>query len=167
MRFLIDSRSNSKNSLLMFFFRNAGDGRLRRQRVPVLRQAHFTIALDHQHVTGGNFLNAAKKRLRRGRRQKSEIVIERFFVDLSRDGRMLQDGFDLRSKDEAAISLVEVKRLHARTIARQHQPFAIGIPDRNPEITFDVLNKVEAALFVKMQNRFRIRARRVDVTALF
>ena len=40
----------------------------------------FAVAIDHQHVAGGKFLNAAKKRLRRGRRDKGQIVIKRFFV---------------------------------------------------------------------------------------
>ena len=49
----------------------------RRQRVPVLRDVERAIALHDQHVPGRNLLNVAKERGRRGRRQKSQVVIER------------------------------------------------------------------------------------------
>ena len=79
---------------------------------------------------------------------------------------MFQDRLDLRSENEAAVLVIEVERLDAGAIARQHQPLAIGVPQRDGIIAFDVVNKIEAALFVKMQNRFRVRARSVNVTAL-
>src|SRR5947209_4585844 len=111
-------------------------------------------------------MNAAKQRLRRRSRQESEIVIQRVFVYVGRDRRMLQDRLDFRSEDEPAVLLIEVKRLYAGAIARQHQPFTIRVPDRDSEIAFNVVDEIEAALFVEMQNGFGIRARSVNVASL-
>ena len=36
--------------------------------------------------------------------------------------------FDLGSEDEAAVLMIEVERLYARAIARQHEALAIGVP---------------------------------------
>src|SRR5205807_1566347 len=116
---------------------------------------------------GRNFMNAAKQRLRRRSRQESEIVIQRFFVYFRRDRRMLQDRLDFRSEDEAAIVLVKIERLYAGTIPRQHQPLAIGIPDRNREIAFNVVNEIEPAFFVEMQYGFGICQRSIEMSALF
>ena len=127
----------------------------------------LSAAIDDQHVAGGKFLNSPKQSLGRGRRDESQIVIKRFLVHRRRYGWVLQNRFDFGSKDEAAVLLIKIERLDARTIACEHQLFAIGIPQRDGVITFDLPDKLEAAFLVKMQDRFRISARSIDVPALF
>src|ERR1043165_8109848 len=79
---------------------------------------------------------------------------------------MFEDAFDFRSEDEAAVVLIEVERLYPGAIAREHESFTIRIPNRDCEITFDVVDEIEAAFFVKMQNRFGISLRRIAMAAL-
>src|SRR5213079_1529019 len=111
--------------------------------------------------------NASKKSLRRGRRNESQIVIQRLLVHLRRHRGVLQNRFDLGSKDEEPVPVIKVKRLDAGAIARQHQLFAVSVPQSDRVITFDILNKVQAAFFVEMKDRFRISARSIDMAALF
>ena len=79
-------------------------------------------------------------------------MIERFIIHFRRYAWVLQDCFDLGSKDEAAVLMREVERLHAGTIASEHELFAICIPNRDRIITFNLVNEVGAALFVQMQD---------------
>ena len=116
--------------------------------------ARFTGAIDDQHVAGRKFLNSAKESLRRRRSYESQIVIERLFVYFRRDRRMFEDGFDLGSEDEPAVVLVKVERLHARAITRQHELFAVSIPQGDGIVALDIVNKIETALFIKMQDGF-------------
>src|SRR6266851_2416773 len=80
---------------------------------------------------------------------------------------MFEDGLDFGSEDEPAVLLIEVKRLDARAIPCQHELFAISIPKRNRIVAFDVMNKIEPAFFIKMQDGFGVSAGSVNVTAPF
>ena len=118
-------------------------------------------------MAGGKFLDSTKKSLRGGRCDERQVVIESFFVYLRRHGWVLHDRFYLGSKDEEPVPVIKVKRLDAGAIARQHQLFAVSVPQSDRVITFDILNKVQAAFFVEMEDRFRISARSIDMAALF
>ena len=109
-------------------------------------------------MTGRELVYVAKERRGRGRREKSQIVIERLFVDVGRHRRMLQDRFDLGRKNEAAVFVIEVERLNADAIAHEHELFFVRVPDRDAVIAFDLVNEVEAAFFVEMQDRFGVGA---------
>ncbi len=147
---LFDRGPQQIQNVLPMLFLCAGDRRYRRQRIPVLSDARFAVAIDDQHVPSGKFLNSAKECLRRRRRDKSQIVIQRGFIYFPANGWMFEDGFDLGSEDEPAVLLIKVERLDAGPVARQHQSLQIGIPEGNRIIAFDVRNKVGPALLVKM-----------------
>src|SRR5215510_3830507 len=78
---------------------------------------------------------------------------------------MLENRFDFGTEDKTPVLMIKIEWLHARAITRQHQPFPVGIPQSDSVITFNVVNKVEAALFVEMKNSFGIRAGSVNVAA--
>src|SRR5262249_47455359 len=99
--------------------------------------------------------------------QESQVVIKRLFVDVRRDGRMLQDRFDLGSEDETAVAMIEIKRLDADAIAHEHELLRAGVPKRDGVIAFDVVNEIEAAFFVKVEGRFGVGARSVTMSAFF
>src|SRR5215510_3986448 len=80
---------------------------------------------------------------------------------------MLKNCFDFGTKDKASVLMIKIEWLHARAITRQHQSFPVGVPQSDSVITFNVLNKVETALFIKMKNSFGIGARSVNVAAPF
>ena len=70
-------------------------------------------------MTGGKFLYVAKERRGRGGRQESQVVIKRLLVDIRSYRGVLEYRFDFRREDEAAVAMIEVKRLDADAIARQ------------------------------------------------
>src|SRR3954470_7615190 len=94
-------------------------------------------------------------------------MIKRFFVNLRRDGGMLKNRLDFRSKDKPAILVIEIKRLYAGAIAGEHEPLLFGIPQRDAVIAFQVVNKIQPAFFVEMQNCFRVSTRAVNMATLF
>src|SRR5690349_8066513 len=79
---------------------------------------------------------------------------------------MLEDRFYLRTKNEAPICFIKIKRLYSSAIAREYQPLTFRVPNCNAKIAFNVVDEIEATLFVKMKNCFRISVRRVNVSTL-
>lgn len=67
---------------------------------------------------------------------------------------MFENCFDFRSEDEPPVLFVKVKRLDARSISRQHEPFPVCIPERDGIVALDIVHKVEPALFIKVQDSF-------------
>src|SRR5688572_23045494 len=112
-------------------------------------------------------MDIAKERGWRGRGEERQVVVERLFVDVGRYRGMLQDRFDLGCEDEATVLVIEVQRFDADAIADEHELFLVRVPERDAVITFDFVNEVEAALFVKVQDRFGVGARRIFVAAFF
>src|SRR6267143_5841337 len=80
---------------------------------------------------------------------------------------MFEDGLDLGSEAEPAVLLIEVKRLDARAISGQNEVFTVSIPKRDRIVAFDLMNKIEPAFFIKMQDGFRVSAGSIDMAALF
>ncbi len=103
-------------------------------------------------------MNVAKKRRGRRRREESEIVIERLFIDVGSHRRVLQDRLDFGSKDEAAALMIEIKRLDTDAIAHENELFFVRIPQGDSVVPLDVVNEVEAAFFVQVQDCFGVRA---------
>jgi hypothetical protein len=93
-------------------------------------------------------------------------VIQRFFINVGGEGWMFEDGFDFRSEDEAPVLLMEVERLHTGAIAREHESFAISVPNSDGEIAFDLINEIQPTFFVKMKNCFGICLRRILMATL-
>ena len=50
--------------------------------------------------------------------------------------------------------MIEIERLDPGTITRQHQTLMVGVPQRNREVTFDVLDEIKSTFLVKMKDRF-------------
>ena len=103
-------------------------------------------------------MDIAKQRRGRRRRQESQIVIERLFVDVGSHCGMLQDRLDLGSENEAAALVIEVKRLDADAIAHEHELFFVRVPQGDAVVAFDLVNEVEAAFFVEVQDCFGVGA---------
>jgi hypothetical protein len=64
-------------------------------------------------VARRKFFDVAEERVRRGRGEKREIVIERILVNLGLNGWVCKDRFDLGGEDEATATLLKVERLDA------------------------------------------------------
>src|SRR6185437_7366863 len=65
------------------------------------------------------------------------------------------------------MAVVKIERLYTDTIARKYQPLSLRIPQGDREVSFNLIDEIEATLLVKMENCFRIAARRVLMAALF
>ena len=74
------------------------------------------------------------------------------FINVAGDRRMFQDRFDFRGENKPALLLVKIERFDPGAIAREHQPFAIRIPQSDREIALDVVHKIETALFIQMED---------------
>src|SRR5262245_12067209 len=129
-----------------------------RKRVPVTLHVQRAVTFDDQHVTGGDLLNVAKERSWRRCGEERQVVIERLFVDVGRYGRMLQDRLDLGRENEAALLVIEVQRFDADAIADENELFFVRVPERDAVIAFDVVNEVETAFFVQVQDGFGVSA---------
>src|SRR5947209_13859395 len=80
---------------------------------------------------------------------------------------MSEYSFYLRGENQATALLIKVERLDADVVAREHESFALRIPQCYGEVAFDVVHEVEAALFVKVNDRLAVGARLVLVPARF
>src|SRR6185369_2651197 len=98
------------------------------QRIPVLSGLGGALAFHHQHMSGRQFLNVAKKCAWRGCREESQIVVKRLFINLGRYCRVLQDRLDFGSKNESSIAVVKIERLDTDTIAREHKLSSLRVP---------------------------------------
>src|SRR2546421_12535660 len=130
----------------------------RRQSVPVANGLDSAVAAADEHVSGGDFLDAAEERARRGRGQEREVVVERLLVNLGAHGRVREDGFYLRGENHATALLIKVERLDADAVAREHESFALRVPQRDGEVALDVVHEIEAALFVEVYDRLAVCA---------
>ncbi len=71
---------------------------------------------------------------------------------------MLQNGFDFGGEDEAAVLVIEVERLDADAIAHEDELFFVRVPKRDAVVAFEVVNEIEAAFFVQVQDGFGVSA---------
>ena len=71
----------------------------------------------------------------------------------------------LREEMGAALASADlvVGRASSSSIA---EPLAFGVPQRDAVIAFEIVNEIQPALFVEMQDGFRIGSRAVNVAAL-
>src|SRR4030095_686185 len=104
------------------FFVCSDDFLFWRQRVPVLMDVQLARAIERQHVSRRKLVYMLEKRFGGGSRQKSQIVIERLFINVWSDSRMLHYRLDLRREDEATLSEKVVKRLNTDAIAGSDEP---------------------------------------------
>ena len=129
-----------------------------RQRVPILSDVYAAVAFCNKEVTGRKLPDVLKESLWRGRGEKRQVVIKRLFVNVGGDIGMLQDGFDFRSENEAAVLMTKIEWLNADAIANEDEFLFFRIPKSDRVVAFQMVNKVEAAFFVKMQDAFGVCA---------
>ena len=77
-----------------------------------------------------------------------------------------ENGFDLGGEDQTAAGDGVVERLYADAIARKDEAAFVLVPQRDCEVAFELVNEVEAALFVKVDDGFRVGAGAIAVAAL-
>src|SRR5713226_5845297 len=80
---------------------------------------------------------------------------------------VLQNGFDLRSKQEPLGALPNVEGLFPQPVACQNQARAWHIPKRHAEHTAKPLQKLEARFFVKVDNNFGVCVGLEDMAGSF
>src|SRR4029450_10516899 len=103
-------------------------------------------------VAGFELRDALEHRARRRHRHEREVVIERLDVHLARDGGMLEERSELRREHEEAGGVAPVERLDADAVAREEEPIALRVPDREREHALEVVDAVLAALLVEPED---------------
>ena len=66
--------------------------------------------------------------------------------------------FYLRGENQATAFAIKVERLDADAVAREHESFALRVPQRDGEVALDVVHEIEAALFVEVYDRLAVCA---------
>src|SRR5207253_1740919 len=105
--------------------------RVRRKawHIPILADRCRFSGRD-EDMSGRQFLNTLEDRHRTGHVEKAQIRIKSDKVDIPGNLRVLENGFDLRSKQNSAAREKRViQRLLAHAIAREDQLFAAAVPD--------------------------------------
>ena len=93
---------------------------LRHDGVPVTCNVDHAARVAGQHAAGGQFAYAGEQGHRRGRRQKRQVMIKRFFVNIAGHRRMFENRFDLGSEDQAPAGSRIIERLDADAVTRQN-----------------------------------------------
>ena len=86
--------------------------------------------------------------------KKSQILMQRFEINLSLELRHLEQGFHFGSKRQLSAALRVVEGLHAKMIARQKQlgPAGAQIADREGEHALEAMNAIGTVLFVEVDH---------------
>src|SRR6516164_11186896 len=84
-------------------------------------------------MSGHQFADARKHRLLAAVVAEREVLRQRGFVEMSRNLRVFQQGFDLRGEDKHPAVPEVIERLDAQAIAGTEQCLARLVPDREGE----------------------------------
>ena len=96
----------------------------------------------------------AEDRQRAGHRVEGEERLERVEIDLATRKRS-----QLGGERELAVGLAVVERLDPEAVARQHQPAALGVPEREGEHPAQPLDETHAVLGVEVNQHLGVAAR--------
>src|SRR5689334_2271144 len=69
---------------------------------------------------------------------------------------MLQEGFDFRTKDECSIPHRIEQRIDAEVIASEKQRLLFTVVDDKSKLSIKLVQKIDAFVFVQMQQHFNI-----------
>src|SRR5205085_9682895 len=143
------------------------------RNVPPLAHLHFAVAPD-EYMRGRKFLDALKDRVRVGRPQKRQILIERLDVEFTFNETRRKERFDLGSEDERRRSVVAcavrgrvVERLDAEPVACEQERARLFVPQRKGEDAVEMREKICAPLRVGCKQDFRVRVGAKALAARF
>src|SRR5262249_3470905 len=132
-----------------------------------VRLAARPAILPFHPVAGGELLNSLDHRVSSGNVVEREIVVEGGKVERAFDPRLLEDGLQFGTKVEVVPLRVNIERLDAQAIARQHQalfrwnPYGQSEHAAQPRKTFNV------PLPKREQHRFGVASGSEAVTVSF
>ena len=102
---------------------------------------------------------AAKNHVRMRHILIRQILIDRRRVDFPRQPRNLQDALQLARKQQPAALVAIDQRFFPQPIAAQHQPPAVGIPDRNRKHAVQMRKALRPFVLVQMDDRLGVAVR--------
>src|SRR4051812_33337868 len=112
----------------------------------------LAVAFCDEHMPGWKFVDPAQSGAFAGHVLQREISIERLQVDVSRDLREAQQRLQLRRKGERPVGKPRPdKRLLAEPVARQHEPLAGAVPERERKHSMQSFHELRPALLVEMR----------------
>ena len=113
-------------------------------------------------MRGREFLYALKDRVRVGRPQEGEILIERLDVEFAFNETRREERLDLGSEDErwcvvCAVRHRVVERLDAEPVACEQERARLFIPQSEGEDAVEMREKIRAPFGVSREQDFRVR----------
>jgi hypothetical protein len=131
--------------------------RLRRERrLPVPGHRDVTVA-PGQRVSRRKLAHVFERRARRQRRPERADVVEALRIELSRELRLREEGFDFRRKQQSLAAGRVEERTDADSIAREKQCTGTAIPDAERPLSVESGDGGRAFFFVKMEDDFGVR----------
>ena len=111
----------------------------------------------HGHaVRGREFEDALEEGLRQRAELEAQVLFERFAIELTGVGGVLQDAFDFGREDELAVLLRVVKRFDAEEIARAEELARRSVPDGEREHAAQAVEHAFAPCEIAREQHFRI-----------
>ena len=118
-------------------------------------------------MRGRKFGHTAKDRVLSGNEPKGQEVFDRQWINGTIDVRMRQDRLQFRSEQQLFAVSIHIKRLLPQMISSQHQFTPASIPDGEREHASKMRAQIDAIVFVKMDENFRVRVCSERVSASF
>ena len=113
-------------------------------------------ALGHEHVAGRQLLDPGEAGAT-GDVLEREVGIDRLRIDLPRHAGQRQQRLQLGGEGERTVrELRPQQRLLADAVAREHEPLARPVPQRDREHAREVLGETDAVLLVEMGEDRRV-----------
>ena len=134
--------------------------------VPVAANRGFAAVLEHQHVPGREFADAAVHRARRRDEAQGQVLVERLEIHLAQRRVAGEQRLDLRREGEAGRGARVVERLLAEVVARDDQLAAARIPEAEREHAAQVLDQALAVAFVERDDQLAVAVGLERVAAL-
>src|SRR5690606_27901791 len=116
---------------------------------------------------GGNLVDPLKHRIRIGNILEREVAMEGGRIHLPGNPAKLQQRLDLRTEGEGLGGLRPINRLDSEMIPGPEQQILPPVPDDKSEHPPQKPRTFKARLFVKVENRFRVRIRFEAVPLMF
>src|SRR4029077_12371173 len=98
---------------------------------------------------------------------KRQKVIQPLVVQKDLNGGMLENRFDLRTKNQPAARSRVIQRFNAETVTRQQEPALARIPNGKTKHPAQELDTLLTEILIQMDDHFRIACRPKSMSPAF
>jgi hypothetical protein len=113
--------------------------------------------LNHQIVAWQDFLDSFQERHGSRNVPQGQVFVKGKMVEPAGHRFILEDGFQLGCKQNTSGFLAYVERFLPQAISSEDKAGSANVPQSDPEHPAQMLEQIEAFLFIEMDKDFRIR----------